>query len=40
MPNAAPLARRTDRGEFDRIVWGTDWPHPDSVTPPGRKPTR
>jgi hypothetical protein len=23
----------------DRIVWGTDWPHPDSLTPPGRKPT-
>ncbi len=23
----------------DRIVWGTDWPHPDSVTPPGKKPT-
>ena len=23
----------------DRILWGADWPHPDSVTPPGRKPT-
>ena len=23
----------------DRIVWGTDWPHPNSVTPPGNKPT-
>src|SRR5476651_2202930 len=23
----------------DRIVWGTDWPHPDSVTPAGKKAT-
>jgi multidrug efflux system membrane fusion protein len=23
----------------DRILWGTDWPHPDSVTPSGKKPT-
>ncbi len=23
----------------DRIVWGTDGPHPDAVTPPGKKPT-
>jgi predicted TIM-barrel fold metal-dependent hydrolase len=24
-----------DRSQCDRIVWGTDWPHPDSVTPAG-----
>ena len=23
----------------DRVVWGTDWPHPNAVTPPGRKPS-
>lgn len=21
----------------ERIIWGTDWPHPDSVTPPGKQ---
>jgi len=23
----------------DRVVWGTDWPHPDSAQLPGRKAT-
>jgi predicted TIM-barrel fold metal-dependent hydrolase len=23
----------------ERIIWGTDWPHPDSDPPPERKPT-
>ena len=23
----------------DRVVWGTDWPHPSGFTPPGHKPT-
>jgi predicted TIM-barrel fold metal-dependent hydrolase len=23
----------------DRVLWGTDWPHPDSGPVPGRKPT-
>jgi predicted TIM-barrel fold metal-dependent hydrolase len=36
-PDAAPLARALIAANADRIVWGTDWPHPDSVTPPGRK---
>jgi len=35
--DAAPLARALIAANSDRIVWGTDWPHPDSVTPPGRK---
>jgi predicted TIM-barrel fold metal-dependent hydrolase len=38
-PDAAPLARALIAANPERIVWGTDWPHPNSVTPPGRKPT-
>ena len=37
--DAAPLARALIAANPDRVVWGTDWPHPDAVTPPGRKPT-
>ena len=35
----APLARALIAANPDRIVWGTNWPHPNSVTPAGRKPT-
>ena len=38
-PDAAPLAQALIAANAERIVWGTDWPHPDSVTPPGRKAT-
>jgi len=38
-PDAAPLARALIAANPDRIVWGSDWPHPDSSTQPGRKPT-
>jgi predicted TIM-barrel fold metal-dependent hydrolase len=34
-----PLAQALIAANADRIVWGTDWPHPDSVTPAGKKPT-
>jgi predicted TIM-barrel fold metal-dependent hydrolase len=37
--DAAPLARALIAANSDRVVWGTDWPHPNSVTPPGKKPT-
>ena len=37
--DAAPLARALIAANPDRIVWGTDWPHPDSVTPPGKQIT-
>jgi predicted TIM-barrel fold metal-dependent hydrolase len=37
--DCVPLAKALIAANADRIIWGTDWPHPDSVTPPGRKPT-
>jgi predicted TIM-barrel fold metal-dependent hydrolase len=37
--DAVPLAHALITANSDRILWGSDWPHPDSVTPPGKKPT-
>jgi predicted TIM-barrel fold metal-dependent hydrolase len=37
--DAAPLARALIAANSDRVVWGTDWPHPNSVTPAGQKST-
>lgn len=37
--DVAPLAKALIAANPDRILWGTDWPHPDSVTPPGKVPT-
>ena len=34
-----PLAKALIAANPDRILWGTNWPHPNPVTPPGRKPT-
>jgi predicted TIM-barrel fold metal-dependent hydrolase len=38
-PDAVPFAKSLIGANADRIVWGTDWPHPNSVTPAGKKPT-
>lgn len=38
-PDIAPFARALIAANADRILWGTDWPHPSGHTPPGRKPT-
>jgi predicted TIM-barrel fold metal-dependent hydrolase len=35
--DAAPLAQALIAANAERIIWGTDWPHPDSVTPPGKQ---
>jgi predicted TIM-barrel fold metal-dependent hydrolase len=35
----APFAKTLIAANPQRILWGTDWPHPDSSTVPGRKNT-
>jgi predicted TIM-barrel fold metal-dependent hydrolase len=38
-PDVAPLAKALIAANAERIIWGTDWPHPNSVTGPGRRVT-
>lgn len=38
-PDVAPLARALIAANPDRVLWGTDWPHPNSARVPGRQPT-
>ena len=37
--DVAPLARALIAANPDRLVWGSDWPHPDSTPKPGRAAT-
>jgi predicted TIM-barrel fold metal-dependent hydrolase len=38
-PDVAPLAQSLIAASSRRVLWGTDWPHPDSTRHPDRKPT-
>jgi len=37
--DVAPLARALIAANADRILWGTDWPHPNAARPSGSRPT-
>jgi predicted TIM-barrel fold metal-dependent hydrolase len=38
-PDAVPYAKALIAANADRLVWGTDWPHPNSTISPDKKPT-
>jgi predicted TIM-barrel fold metal-dependent hydrolase len=37
--DAAPLVKALIAANVGRILWGTDWPHPNTSKPPGGRPT-
>jgi len=37
--DVVPLARALIGANPERILWGSDWPHPDAARRPGRSPT-
>jgi predicted TIM-barrel fold metal-dependent hydrolase len=39
LADVAPLAQALVKANPQRILWGTNWPHPGSAATPGRKPT-
>ena len=38
--DVAPLARALIAANADRVLWGTDWPHPNTAARPGEPPTQ
>lgn len=38
-PDMAPFAKALIAANPDRVLWGTDWPHPNPAPPPGGKAT-
>lgn len=38
-PDLKPFAQVLISANSDRVIWGTDWPHPNSNPPPGRTAT-
>ena len=38
-PDVAPFAKAFIEANPDRVLWGSDWPHPDSTPYPNRKPS-
>jgi predicted TIM-barrel fold metal-dependent hydrolase len=38
-PDVVPLAKALIGANRERVLWGTDWPHPNPVPPPGGKAT-
>jgi predicted TIM-barrel fold metal-dependent hydrolase len=38
-PDVVPLARALISANPERILWGTDWPHPDALPSAGKKAT-
>ena len=37
--DVAPLAKALIAANPERVLWGSDWPHPDAARRPGRRPT-
>jgi predicted TIM-barrel fold metal-dependent hydrolase len=38
-PDVVPLARALIAANADRVLWGTDWPHPNTALPPSGRTT-